>query len=106
MDEYESLSHTKWERKYHVVFIPKCRRKTLFGQLRQHLGEVFHRWDRFKQTTPVRRKKPQRPALFVVHPQVHMAHQPWKQGTHKEKMANLHPERRNTLEHLLRFYIA
>ena len=43
MDEYESLSHTKWECKYHVVFIPKCRRKTLFGQIRQHLGEVFRK---------------------------------------------------------------
>jgi putative transposase len=43
MDDYESLSHTKWECKYHIVFIPKCRRKTLFGQIRQHLGEVFHR---------------------------------------------------------------
>ena len=43
MDEFESLSHTKWDRKYHVVFIPKCRRKTLYGQLRQHLGEVFKR---------------------------------------------------------------
>jgi putative transposase len=43
MDEYESLSHTKWECKYHVVFIPKCRRKTLFEQIRQHLGEVFHK---------------------------------------------------------------
>jgi putative transposase len=41
MDEYESLSHTKWECKYHIVFIPKCRRRTLFGQLRQHLGEVM-----------------------------------------------------------------
>ncbi len=41
MDEYGSLSHTKWECKYHVVFIPKRRRKTLYGQLRQHLGEVF-----------------------------------------------------------------
>jgi putative transposase len=41
MDEFESLSHTKWECKYHVVFIPKRRRKTLYGQLRQHLGEVF-----------------------------------------------------------------
>ena len=40
MDEMESLSHTKWECKYHVVFIPKCRRKTLYGELRQHLGEV------------------------------------------------------------------
>jgi putative transposase len=43
MNEYESLSHTKWECKYHVVFIPKCRRKTLFGHIRQHLGEVFHK---------------------------------------------------------------
>ena len=41
MDDYESLSHTKWECKYHVVFIPKCRRKVLYGQLRQHLGEVL-----------------------------------------------------------------
>ena len=31
----------KWECKYHVVFIPKCRRKTLYEQLRRHLGEVF-----------------------------------------------------------------
>jgi putative transposase len=43
MDEYQSLSHTKWECQYHVVFIPKCRRKTLYVQLRQHLGEVFRR---------------------------------------------------------------
>jgi putative transposase len=43
MDDYESLSHTKWECKYHIVFIPKSRRKTLFGQIRQHLGEVFHK---------------------------------------------------------------
>ena len=43
MDEYQSLSHTKWDCKYHVVFIPKCRRKMIYGQLRQHLGEVFRR---------------------------------------------------------------
>ena len=41
MDDLESLSHTKWDCKYHVVFIPKCRRKVLFGELRKHLGEVF-----------------------------------------------------------------
>ncbi len=41
MDETESLSHTKWDCKYHVVFIPKCRRKALYGQLRRNLGEVF-----------------------------------------------------------------
>lgn len=43
MDEYESLSHTAWDCKYHVVFIPKCRRKTLYTHLRPHLGEVFRR---------------------------------------------------------------
>ena len=39
----ESLSHSKWECKYHVVFIPKCRRRTLYKALRKHLGEVFRR---------------------------------------------------------------
>ena len=43
MDEFQSLSHTKWDCKYHVVFIPKCRRRTLYAQLRKDLGEVFRR---------------------------------------------------------------
>ena len=43
MDEFESLSHTKWECKYHVVFIPKFRRKALYGQLRDHLGELLRK---------------------------------------------------------------
>ena len=43
MDDFESLSHTRWDCKYHVVFIPKCRRKTLYAELRKHLGEVFRR---------------------------------------------------------------
>lgn len=41
MDTCESLNHSVWECKYHVVFIPKCRRKVLYGELRRHLGEVF-----------------------------------------------------------------
>src|SRR5262245_12502866 len=43
MDDYESLSHSKWECKYHVVLIPKCRRSPLYVELRRHLGEVFRR---------------------------------------------------------------
>jgi putative transposase len=43
MDEFESLSHTRWDCKYHIVFIPKCRRKLLYGNLRQHLGEIFRK---------------------------------------------------------------
>jgi putative transposase len=43
MDEFESLSHTRWHCKYHIVFIPKCRRKLLYGNLRQHLGEIFRK---------------------------------------------------------------
>ena len=43
MDECESLSHTSWDCKYHVVFIPKCRGKTLYQELRRHLGEVFRK---------------------------------------------------------------
>jgi putative transposase len=41
MEDTESLNHTKWECKYHVVFIPKYRRKSLYKELRGHLGEVF-----------------------------------------------------------------
>ena len=43
MDEYQSLSHTKWDCKYHVICIPKYRRRALYGQLRGHLGEVFRK---------------------------------------------------------------
>ena len=41
MDEFESLSQTAWDCKYHVIFIPKRRRRTRYGELRRHLGEVF-----------------------------------------------------------------
>ena len=42
MKEYQSLSHTRWDCKYHIVFIPKRRKKLLFGQLRKYMGEIFH----------------------------------------------------------------
>jgi putative transposase len=50
MDEATSLSHSKWECKYHVVFIPKCRRRTLYEQLRRHLGEVFRELARHRES--------------------------------------------------------
>ena len=45
----ESLHHTKWECKYHVVFIAKHRRKALHGELRRHLGRVFRELARRKE---------------------------------------------------------
>jgi len=50
MDEYQSLSDSKWECKYHAAFIPKCRRRTLYAQLRQHLGEVFRNLAEHKES--------------------------------------------------------
>ena len=50
MRQVESLSHTRWECKYHIVFIPKYRRKALFGQIRKDLGEVFHRLAKQKES--------------------------------------------------------
>jgi putative transposase len=43
MDDVQTLNHSKWDCKYHVVFIPKCRRKSLYEQLRSYLGEVLRR---------------------------------------------------------------
>lgn len=42
MRDYQSLAHTKWDCKYHVVFILKRRKKAIFGAIRKHLGEVLH----------------------------------------------------------------
>jgi REP-associated tyrosine transposase len=50
MDTLESLNHSVWDCKYHVVFISKCRRKTLYGELRQYLGEVFRRLAQQKES--------------------------------------------------------
>ena len=41
-EPYQILSHSKWNCKYHVVFIPKRRRKMVFGQIRKQLGPIFH----------------------------------------------------------------
>ena len=41
MNSEQNLSHTKWECKYHVVWIPKCRKKVLYGKLREHLGTLL-----------------------------------------------------------------
>ncbi len=41
MDDTESLAHTKWECKYHIVWIPKYRRKALYAELRKYLGPVL-----------------------------------------------------------------
>lgn len=46
---YQSLSHSKWDCKYHVVFIPKKRRKKLYGQIRQNLGRIFHELSKMKE---------------------------------------------------------
>ena len=41
MDDYQSLNHTKWECKYHVIFIPKYRKKVIYGEIRRDLTEVM-----------------------------------------------------------------
>ncbi len=48
MRDYKSLAHTRWDCKYHVVFIPKNRRKVIYGNLRRYLGEIFHELARRK----------------------------------------------------------
>ncbi len=48
--EVQTLKHSKWECNYHVVFIPKYRRKAIFSQLRPELGEVFRELARRKES--------------------------------------------------------
>jgi putative transposase len=48
-DTYQSLSHARWNCKYHVVFVPKRRRKSLYGNLRKARGPLFHERARQKE---------------------------------------------------------
>ena len=41
MHEWQSLSHVRWECKYHIVIIPKYRKRMLYGKLKKHVGEVI-----------------------------------------------------------------
>lgn len=50
MRDYQRLNHTRWDCKYHVVFIPKRRKKVIFGNIRRHLGEIFHELARRKES--------------------------------------------------------
>lgn len=45
---YESLSHSRWDCKYHLVFIPKCRKKEIYGDIREFLRHTFHELARQK----------------------------------------------------------
>jgi putative transposase len=47
--EFNHLNHATWECKYHVVFTPKYRKKLLFGNIKRHLGQVFHDLARRKE---------------------------------------------------------
>jgi putative transposase len=50
MDDAQSLCHTKWECKYHVVWIPKCRRKALYGHIRREIDDAMHELARQKES--------------------------------------------------------
>lgn len=42
MRDYKSLAHTRYDCKYHIVFIPKYRKKVMYGNIRKYLGEILH----------------------------------------------------------------
>jgi putative transposase len=50
MKEYQSLNHTRWDCKYHVVFIPKRKEKQIIGVIRKYLGDIFHELARQKES--------------------------------------------------------
>ena len=49
MKEWQSQAHVKWECKYHVVIVPKYRKKAIYGKLRQQIGQMFQQLCRQKE---------------------------------------------------------
>jgi|ERR1700722_17086171 len=64
MTIYQSLSHSKWECKYHIVFIPKYRKKVLYGRINEFLKKTFHELARQKGCEII--------GGNIVHDHVHM----------------------------------
>ena len=54
MSDYESLAHSKWDCKYHIVFVPKYRKKVLYGKVRTFIGPVLHELARQKDSKIVK----------------------------------------------------
>lgn len=50
MNTPQRLTHSVWECKYHIVWIPKCRRKRLYGEVVKYLGEIFHELARQRES--------------------------------------------------------
>ena len=48
MKDWQSLAHTKWECKYHVVIVPKYRHKVLYGKVKKRVGEILRALCRYK----------------------------------------------------------
>jgi putative transposase len=48
METYKSLSHSRYDCKYHIVFVPKGRKKSLYGKIREYLKGIFHELARQK----------------------------------------------------------
>ena len=53
MNGWRSLSHVRWDCKYHVVIVPKYRKRKLYGQTRKWMGEILHDLCRQRQVTIV-----------------------------------------------------
>ena len=50
MSDKKSLAHSVWDCKYHIVWIPKCRKKQLYGKVAKYLGEIFHQLARQRES--------------------------------------------------------
>ena len=50
MEDASSLCHSRWDCKYHIVWIPKYRRKVMFGNIRKHLREILHELAKQKES--------------------------------------------------------
>ena len=49
MNDDTSLSHTRWNCKYHIIFVPKYRRKVIYGKLREEIGTIIRHLCTYKE---------------------------------------------------------
>ena len=101
MKNHEGLSHTRYDCKYHVVFIPKYRRKKIYGAIRRHLGEIFHELAKHKESRILERafEGRSRP-LALLHGPEQIADLPVPVAESPGAVRIGHPERSHLVEYL------
>ena len=83
-DDINSLAHSKWNCKYHIVFAPKYRRMAIYGQIKKDIGKILRQLCEYKEVKNNKRRNVSRSCTYVGRNTTENKYSKF-QGIHKRK---------------------